>query len=221
MLIDLSHTMEDHQPNYPTHTKFYRMWWSRLEFGDRSAHAQIIMGEHSATHVDAPSHFFADKASIDRVPLDRFCGPGRCFDMTEVAPGDVVEARLLMAAEQADGPLEPGEILLLHYGHDRYWQVGAGARTYREAWPGLSAEAAEFLVSRGIKAVGTDAISIDSSRQDSIAAHRVLLDADVLIYENLTGLKPLIGRRFRFWGWPLRIGGGTGSPVRAVAELNA
>ncbi len=36
-------------------------------------------------------------------------------------------------------------------------------------------------------------------------------------YENLANLDQVVGRRFTFAGFPLRIRGGTGSPVRAVA----
>lgn len=219
MLLDLSHTLESDQPNFATHTKFFRMMWNRLEFGDRSAHAQIIMGEHSGTHVDAPIHFYQEGESIDTLDLEHFTGLGRCVNATFVGPDQTLSAADLLRNEETEGVINQGEIVLIHYGFDRFWQKGSEARAYRTAWPGLSEEAAIFLVERGIKAVGTDAISIDTSKDQAIFAHQRLLGAGVVIYENLTRLEFLVGRRFRFWGMPLRIGGGTGSPVRAFAEI--
>jgi kynurenine formamidase len=39
--------------------------------------------------------------------------------------------------------------------------------------------------------------------------------------ESLCNLEQLIGKRFTYFGLPLNIDGGTGSPIRAVAVLNA
>lgn len=219
MLLDLSHTLENDQPHFATHTKFFRMMWNRLEFGDRSAHAQIIMGEHSGTHVDAPMHFYPESASIDALDLDHFTGLGRCVDAAFVGLDQTLSADDLLNSEKREGVINSGEIVLIHYGFDRWWQKGAEARRYRTAWPGLSEDAAMLLATRGVKAVGTDAISIDTSKDQAIVAHQRLLGAGVVIYENLTRLETLVGHRFRFWGMPLKIGGGTGSPVRAYAEI--
>ena len=78
----------------------------------------------------------------------------------------------------------------------------------------LSPEVALFLVAEGAKAVGTDAMSIGDE-----AVHRILLSAEVPIFENLTNLEALLGRGFTFMAFPLKIEGGSGSPVRAVALL--
>ena len=219
MLWDLSHTLENDQPHFPTHTKFFRMMWNRLEYGDRSAHAQVILGEHSGTHVDAPCHFFPDGDSIDALSLEHFTGPGRCIDVTHVGPDGVVMLEDLQRFEETAGPIQAGEIVLFYFGFDRWWRLGPDGRAYRTAWPGLSGAVADALVARGVKAVGTDAISIDSSRDQSIEAHQRLLSHRVVIYENLTRLDGVVGRRFRFWGMPLKIGGGTGAPVRAWADI--
>lgn len=217
MIYDLSHQLEEHQPSYPTHAKFYRMMWNDLELGDRSAHAQLIMGEHSATHVDAPSHFLVGGASVDVLELDRFMGLARCLDFSDLSAHQTVAARRIEEWESRFGAIQANEIVLFHYGWDKHWGVGREAHRYREGWPGLSVEAAELLVRRRVKSVGTDAISIDSSAESSVEAHRVLLPAGVLIYENLAGLTPLANQSFQFAGVPLRIAGGTGSPVRAYA----
>ncbi|KAL7698215.1 putative cyclase [Lotmaria passim] len=50
-------------------------------------------------------------------------------------------------------------------------------------------------------------------------AERLLLAANVVTYTDLVNIEELIGRTFTFYGFPLRIHGGDGSPVRAVAVV--
>ena len=78
----------------------------------------------------------------------------------------------------------------------------------------ITPELAEKLVGLGVKAVGTDGESIGDER-----VHKVFLSHGIPIYENLRNLKKLVGKRFTFIGFPLKIAGGSGSPVRAVAVL--
>ncbi|MGD0015687.1 MAG: cyclase family protein, partial [Bryobacteraceae bacterium] len=59
-LIDLSQTLEEHIPNYPTHSKYFHNLWGSYWHGNRSLTYQITMNEHNGTHVDAPAHFISD-----------------------------------------------------------------------------------------------------------------------------------------------------------------
>ncbi|MDK6028762.1 hypothetical protein QPL79_05245, partial [Ignisphaera sp. 4213-co] len=67
-----------------------------------------------------------------------------------------------------------------------------------------------------VKAVGVDAPSID---HEPYHAHKILLQNNVVIYENLTNLKEVVNKVFKFYGFPLKIYKGSGSPVRAVAII--
>ncbi|WP_157868122.1 cyclase family protein [Pyrococcus abyssi] len=78
----------------------------------------------------------------------------------------------------------------------------------------ITIEIAKELVDRNVKAVGIDGMSIGNEE-----VHKVLLSAEIPIYENLVNLEKLIGRRFLFVGLPLKIRKGSGSPVRAVAII--
>ncbi len=80
----------------------------------------------------------------------------------------------------------------------------------------LSVEAARKLVEEGVKAVGVEVMSVGS-----LEVHRTLLGAGIPVYENLRNVSMLIGRDFTFLGLPLKIEGGSGSPVRAVAVLGS
>ena len=83
----------------------------------------------------------------------------------------------------------------------------------------MDEEAARYLVSCGLKGVGTDAISVDPVEAGHLPVHRVLLGAGMVIVENLR-LKELAGeRRVRFYALPLKYRNADGAPVRAVAEI--
>ena len=86
------------------------------------------------------------------------------------------------------------------------------------AHPGLTEEAVNFLVEMGVKAVGIDAPTPDIEIETTFEpAHIIFSSRSIAIYENLTNLSKLLGRRFLFVGCPLPLVGGTGSPVRAIA----
>ncbi len=149
----------------------------------------LKMGEHTGTHVDAPAHFIPGGKTIDEMPLERFAGEG-----------------LLVDVRKGEGEVRLDEIPDEGYfGRIILFLTGG-----RELFP----EVALFLVAEGAKAVGTDAMSIGDD-----AVHRILLSEEVPVFENLTNLEALVGRSFTFLAFPLKIEGGSGSPVRAVAFL--
>ena len=77
--VDLSQALEEHMPNYPTHSKFYHNLWGSYWHGDRALTYQLVLNEHNGTHVDAPAHFISDAkpqahVTIEQVPLGRLMG---------------------------------------------------------------------------------------------------------------------------------------------------
>jgi kynurenine formamidase len=73
--------------------------------------------------------------------------------------------------------------------------------------------------------IGCEAFTIDNPAQARLdadppyPAHTVCRERRLLNTENLVIPRRLVGRRFRFIGFPLKIEGGTASPIRAVAVL--
>ena len=94
-----------------------------------------------------------------------------------------------------------------------------GKPSWLTDYSGLSREAAEHIFGRGAINIGQDAPSIDCALTTSFPAHQVCREMQRLNTENLADLRPVIGRRFRFVAFPLKIRCGSGSPVRAVAVL--
>ena len=87
-------------------------------------------------------------------------------------------------------------------------------------FPGLSEDAARWLVSqRRVRAVGIDTASIDRGQSVAFEAHRVLAAAQVPVFENLAGLERLPAEGFQVIALPMKIEGGTGGPLRAMAVV--
>jgi kynurenine formamidase len=175
------------------------------------------MGEHTGTHVDALSHMDPEYAAqtINTMPLSQFYTEGFCLDFSNKKPKELIEAAEIDQACSIIGlPIKKGDTLLIYTDHFRKTY---GTREWTNG-PGLSAEAAVYLGEKGISAFGVETMAPGVSGISNREVHQICGKYGFTHYENLVNLHLLIGRgRFRFIGFPLKIRGGTGSPVRAVA----
>lgn len=221
-LVDLTRRLEPGIPSYPTHPKYFQMPWRSM--GDPAEMNQLVLGEHTGTHVDAPSHFVGEgkpaRRHIDELALTGFLG--RAVTMT-FGPfeGDnelVTQADIDAWEDAHDTRVGEGDLVLIDFQWGRRWTKVPEGFAFLEDWPGLSRDAAEHLRDRKVKAVGTDCVSLDpgDGGGGELAAHYTLLPAGVLIMENVANLDQLPPESFVI-ALPLPIANGTGSPVRAVA----
>jgi len=193
--------------------------WEGIQDSDVVSPAvhKLEMGEHTGTHVDAINHMAAQYRgqSIDTLPLTMFYTEGICLDLSHKGLRELIEpADLESALAQAGLEIKRGDTVLLYTDHYR--------RAYgTEAWfngPGLSIEAARWLGQQGIAAFGVEMASPGVRHVSNKAVHHICGELGFTHYENMVNLHLLIGRgRYRFIGLLLKIRGGTGSPVRAVA----
>jgi len=91
------------------------------------------------------------------------------------------------------------------------------SQEFIDDFPGFSWDGAEYLAQKGVVNIGTDCAGIDNSLDGEFSAHMVCKKYGIVNTENLTRLGELVNTRFQFFGLPLHIRGGTGSPIRAVA----
>lgn len=219
-MIDLSHTLEEGIPAWPTHARFgHTLYEDYATLGTVSRHYGLSMSEHSGTHMDSPLHFVPDGPAhygMDDVPLDRLAGRAAVIAATDLEPGGLLGRDRIEAWEAEHGEILTGDRVLFRYGWDRKWGTGADGVKFLDPWPGLGGDAAEYLVGKGVALVGTDALSIDAAGSEENPAHYALLGNEVYIVENLKNLDRLPPFCF-FMAFPLKIKGGSGSPVRAVA----
>ena len=214
--VDLSHTLEEEIPAYPTHARFGKTLYESYEYGDVALHYGLTMSEHTGTHMDAPLHFISEGPAVDEIPLDRLAGRAATIGATDLGAGDLLMVEHIESWEAEHGSIGAGDRVMIRYGWDERWATGPDGRRFLEDWPGLSGEAAEYLVKKGVSLVGCDTLAVDAAVSESNPAHYALLGNEVYIVENLKNLNRLPPFCL-FLALPLKIKGGSGSPVRAVA----
>jgi len=193
--------------------------WDGITGSDVASPAvnRLEMGEHMGTHVDAINHMGREYRgqSIDCMPLSMFYTAGICLDLSHKGPGELIEPADLQVALRIGGlSILLGDTVLLYTDH---YRRASGTPAW-ENGPGLSEEAARWLGEQEIAAFGVETEAPGVRKVSNKAVHRVCGELGFTHYENLANLHLLVGRgRFRFIGLPLKIRGGTGSPVRAVA----
>jgi kynurenine formamidase len=134
----------------------------------------------------------------------------------------------LQRAEQG-GPIPRDAIVLIRTGFSKRWPdaaryLGTSARgedaVSQLHFPGLHPDAAKWLVAeRRIKAIGIDTASIDYGQSTAFESHRVLYERDIPAFENLTALDRLPERGAVVVALPMKIRGGSGAPLRAIAII--
>ena len=211
-VIDLTHTIREDMPVYPgTEPPRLTTACTVSQCGYRET--LLHMYSHTGTHMDAPRHILPDGCGLDQLPPSQFCGRAAVIDVSHFAPGSCITAEFLRSQ---NGYLRCAEYALLYTGWEKKWGTEA---FLSEEFPVLDEEAARYLVSCGLKGVGTDAISVDPLSSDVYPAHHVLLGGGLVIVENLC-LKKLLGRTdVMFFALPIKYAGADGAPVRAIAEF--
>ena len=229
--IDLTHTFDASTIYWPTDTAGFQLDVLAHGVGEGgffySSNA-FASAEHGGTHLDAPIHFAEGRLSADEIPLSGLIGPAAVVDVSDRAhPDYLLSVEDLTAWESAHGELPNGGILLVHTGWGAHWPdrasyLGtdrAGPSAVPELhFPGISPEAAEWLVAgRGIVAVGIDTPSIDYGQSTDFMAHRILYAENISGFENVAGLEGLPATGAFVVALPMKIGGGSGGPLRIVA----
>jgi kynurenine formamidase len=167
---------------------------------------------HCGTHMDAPTHFAVGEQTIDQIPLETCMGPAWIADLTGIGPRALIDVGDLGPVAQQ---VQRGEGLLLRTGWSRRYREPA----YRDALPRVSLELAQWCVEKGVRILGVEPPSVADVHniEELTSVHKVLLAGGVMIVEGLTNLDQIRRERVTFVALPLRIAGGDGSPVRALA----
>ncbi|HOZ14289.1 MAG TPA: cyclase family protein [Tenuifilaceae bacterium] len=178
---------------------------------------KLELSEHTGTHVDAINHMAKQYKgqSIDKMPLSMFYTEGICLDFSHKKLKELIEPNEIEEACENNGlEIKKGDTVLIYTDHFRkHYNT-----TDWESGPGISAQAARWFGQKNISAFGVETMSPGVRKVSNKEVHHICGELGFTHYENLINLHLLIGRgRFRFIGFPLKIRGGTGSPVRAVA----
>jgi len=167
---------------------------------------------HVGTHMDAPVHFAAGPQSIDQIALDRCIGPAWVVDLTGIRPRAGIRPEDL-------GPIadkvQSRDGLLFKTG----WSEFASEPKYRDEIPRISLELAQWCADRTINFLGVEPPSVAdvNNLEELTTIHQILFKADIIVIEGLANLTAIRGDHVTFMAFPLKLCGGDGSPVRALA----
>ncbi len=233
-LVDLTHPFDRSTVYWPTEDGFQLIRGPAgiTPKGYYYAANRFKSAEHGGTHIDAPIHFFETGQTVDEIPLHRLVGATAVIDVTKSCEENrdyQVRVANLRRWETQHGRQLIDVIVLLRTGHGRHWHdreryLGTN-KTGPEAvtdlhFPGLDPLAAKWLVEqRSIKAIGIDTPSIDYGQSSRFQSHVTLFSHDVPAFENVAHLEKLPELGATVIALPMKIGGGSGAPLRLMAIL--
>jgi len=233
-IVDLTYPFDDQTIYWPTETGF------DLQRGPAGVTARgyfyaanrFAAAEHGGTHIDAPIHFFDGGDTADRIPLTRLVGPAAVVDVRDKCAADAdyqIHVGDLRDWEVRHGQTLGQKIVLLHTGWGQFWPDRARYLGTSETglegvarlhFPGLHADAALWLVEqRDVRAVGIDTASIDHGQSQLFRSHVTLFSRNVPAFENVANLSELPATGVAIVALPMKIGGGSGGPLRIIALL--
>jgi arylformamidase len=228
--VDLSAVLEEGAPIWPTHPPLIIHRTVTHERHGYFTHS-IFMPEHVGTHCDAPAHAIPSMPddTIDRIPLTQMIGPAAVLDFSarNLEAGETLTRDDIVEWEGAHEEIRPDDIVLINFGwYARHWRTDEQARFYASNQPGLDESAVEYIHQRGAKALGSDNTNVESPIKDGqflnpgYAHMRYFLPNGLPLIESLVNLEKLPHRCY-FIALPLKIKGGSGSPVRPIAIVPA
>jgi kynurenine formamidase len=227
-IIDLTHTLNARTAFWPgpRNRGFHWEPFATLE-ADQVFEGRFTVDEHTGTHIDAPNHFVAGQSSLDAIPVEQFFVPAIVVDVRErVAsnPDYLLSVQDLEAWERTHGQIIPRAVVFMYTGWDARWgdferYKNADARGVLH-FPGFSEATASWLLDRrDITGLGIDALSVDYGMSTDFGVHRVTHGRGKYNLENVANLGRVPASGALLLVAPLKIEGGSGSPVRLFAAV--
>lgn len=176
--------------------------------------------------------------TVDTFDVSMTMGPANVIDVTHlvgtapVGVSPMITKQMVLDWESAHGDIASGDVVLFYTGWTdlyykpfpegykldvdcRFW-APFWERERTIGWPAPEVETMQYLVSKGVKHVGTDTPSMGSIQDDG-GPHWVWLKKELMLVEKLTNLGSLPPRGAYYIFLPLKIKGATGAPGRAIA----
>ncbi len=222
-LVDLSQPIYEGMKVYPGHLKTVTFQHAtheetapRFTSGFSFQTWGFMLNDNGPTHVDSFSHLDPDPEAltIDAMDLHLFYGPAVCLDVSDVEEKtDITPEHLDKALAAAGLSIEAGDHCFFYTAtYDKY----QGRDEYLTNFAGLGEAACDWILDKGITTFGVDSPTPDNPTSTTYPVHMMCRREHKTHYENLV-LTEVVGKRFTFVGFPLKVVGAHGGPTRAVA----
>ena len=223
-LVDLSHTVHQQVPVWPGDPP--------VEFDEVAQLGEdgyflrrFSMGEHSATHMNAPKAFYPSGHGIDAYGAASLVTPAVVVDVRRQVAGNACYEPTptdVLAWEKRNGRITEGSIVLLYTGWQSKWDdvdayLGVSP-SGKMAFPGFGTDAAQLLINdRGVAGLGIDAPGLDPGRDTGYSVNKLVLRRSGVALESLTNLDLLPPIGITLVIGIIRLKGGSGSPASVLA----
>lgn len=221
-LIDLTHTIDPNIPTWEEGSGFEsKITWdyddskSGTQFRVQKFHMCAGIG----THMDAPAHCIPNGKTIDQISIRDLIKPCVVIDISKKADANyLLSVEDIVAFENKYGKIAADSLVIVHTGWSRYWNESIQYRNQLQ-FPSVSANAAEFLLSRNIVGLGIDTLSPDTAKS-GFPVHQLLLSSGKIIIENMCNTDRLRPVGAYLIVLPIKIAGATEAPIRVLAIQN-
>lgn len=202
--LDISVALDARVPTFTGDPTYRRELHASMAAGAICNVSRLDLGAHTGTHIDAPIHFIEGAAGIEKTPLDAVIGPAYVVDATSLTT-------TITAANLGRLDIPRGETrLLFRTPNSALWSLPA----FSDSFIAFAADAAAALVTRGIRLIGIDYLSI-APFGDPVDTHRAFLGAGVVVLEGLD-LRAVEAGPYDLFAPPVRLVGSDGAPARAL-----
>lgn len=235
--IDLSYSFDSTTLYWPNNIKSFEHTTDAegvTPLGFYYSSYSICTPEHGGTHLDAPIHFAANKQKVDEIPMSSLTGNAVVIDVSKKALADrdyQVSIADIENWEKENGAIPENTIILFKTGYGQFYSDRAKyfgtPNKGPEAipllhFPGVHPETTKWLVeNRKIKALGLDTPSMDYGQSKEFKTHQILLGANKPGFENVANLDKLPAKGIYIVALPMKIGKGSGAPLRIVAGIES
>lgn len=248
-IIELGHPHHPNIPHHPLHSPFMyalsRMHGDvQYEEGVTTANDLITTGTHTGTHIDALGHVACNGEIHGHISIEQHQSKteGVAYGGVETIQPILTKAHLIDVSHYViKGQHKINRALIERVVVDRNIKIKQGDAVFiRTGWdvkfkntdqfipkksttPGVTLCAVDYLLDLGMTLTGSDTMAYEYIEGSHLPVHKKLLvDCGIHIIEMLN-LEELYNRKiqeFTFICLPLRIVGGTGSPIRPIALIS-
>lgn len=209
--VDLTHELRNGMKVYPGDPLPSFESYATLEKNGVNL-TKLTMGSHTGTHIDAPRHYIANGIGIDQISPSKLIGEAYVVDLSSKPIGSGITAKDLQ--ESIGKKVARDDIIVVYTGCSDRWDDNSILQNYTY----LTKEAAEYLVSKNVRAFGIDFLSVEKFHASDPVAHKTLLSNGIFIIESLSrDIKQFVGKRVLLICMPIKLLNGDGAPSRVLS----